>query len=151
MPYTMVSAQQMNPLPTTIMNNSHTSSHYPIGLLCCQVDICCLKHSAEEPRESCRHIDWSYFFSRVGACHRVLGTPKEQDSACQGMELKRSSQKLRPWTLVVSQHHWGRTGMSWVQSIISREPQGCYPHVGTGLGYYRVFILSSFCKAHFYE
>lgn len=81
----------------------------------------------------------------------ISGTQKEQDLVCWNMELERGGHSLRPPNLVVSRHHWGVERVSPACSIIRRELQGCRLHVGIDLRDYRVFISSSFCKAHFYE
>lgn len=120
MPYTTVSAQWVSPLPTAITNNYHTSSLYSIGRLCYHEDLCCLKPSVLNNQEKAVDPQVGLTFQRSGSSHCVLGTPKGRVLGCWGMELKRGSQKLRPWI-------WGETGMSWVQSIIRRELQGCYP------------------------
>lgn len=139
----------MSPLPTATTNNYHTSSLYSIGRLRYHEDLCCLKPSVLKNQEKAVDPQVGLTFQRSGSSHWVLGTPKGWDLGCWGMELKRGSQKLRPWILGVSQHHWGEMGMSWVH--YQERATGYYPHVGTDLGNYGLFILSSFCKAHFYE
>lgn len=146
LPHTTVRAQQMNPLPTTITNNDHISTRYSTGL-CCRVDIRSLKHPVIKHQENAVDTQTGLTFQWSG-CLSLC--PQNTKGAGFG-GLEHGTQVRQPWTLVVSQHHWVGTAMSWVQSINSRELQGRSPHVGADLGNYGVFILSSFCKAHFYE